>query len=95
MGGCCSGCYIIRVQKKQNKSEDLGTKPDPFSSKVKEVRAQLALSQEDLAHALGISFATVNRWENEKASPSKLARTQFDVFCAKMLRSGKLKFAKD
>ena len=31
---------------------------------VKEVRRQLALSQEDLARELGVSYATVNRWEN-------------------------------
>ena len=31
---------------------------------VKEVRRQLSLSQEDLARELGISFATVNRWQS-------------------------------
>ena len=58
---------------------------------LKEVRKQLALSQEDLARELGVSFATVNRWENGKSRPSKLARTQFDKFCAKMTRQKKLK----
>ena len=58
---------------------------------TKEVRRQLALSQEDLARELGISFATVNRWENGKVKPSKLAKAQFDNFCAKMTRQGKLK----
>ena len=57
---------------------------------VKEVRKQLALSQEDLARELGVSFATVNRWENGKSRPSKLARAQLDSFCAKMTRQGKL-----
>ncbi len=60
---------------------------------VKEVRRQLALTQEDLARELGVSFATVNRWENGKSKPSKLARTQFDNFCTKMTRQGKLKLA--
>ena len=58
---------------------------------VKEVRKQLTLSQEDLARKLGISFATVNRWENGKSQPSKLAKAQFDNFCARMIRQGKLK----
>ncbi len=62
---------------------------------LKEVRKQLALSQEDLARELGVSFATVNRWENEKSKPSKLARAQFDNFCAKMIRQGKLKLSGD
>lgn len=54
---------------------------ETFSERVKKVRSQLNLSQEDLAHAIGVSFATVNRWENGKTSPSKLARRQFDQFC--------------
>jgi putative transcriptional regulator len=58
---------------------------------VKEVRRQLSLSQEDLARELGISFATVNRWENGLVKPSKLAKAQLDNFCAKMTRQGKLK----
>lgn len=58
---------------------------------IKEVRTQLGLSQEELAHALGVSFASINRWENGKASPSKLARAQFDTFCRKMKTQGKLK----
>ncbi|RLB89200.1 MAG: transcriptional regulator [Deltaproteobacteria bacterium] len=57
---------------------------------VKEVRRQLGISQEDLARELGVSFATVNRWENGKSHPSKLARAQFDNFCNKMVRQGKL-----
>jgi len=60
---------------------------------VKEVRKQLTLSQEDLARKLGISFATVNRWENGKTHPSKLAKAQFDNFCARMTRQGKLKLS--
>lgn len=57
----------------------MGTKP--FSERVKAVRLRLKLSQEELAHALGVSFATVNRWENGKNSPSKLAQRQFEQFC--------------
>lgn len=52
-----------------------------FSERVKDVRRQLGLSQEELAHALGVSFATVNRWENGKTKPSKLARRQLDQLC--------------
>jgi putative transcriptional regulator len=54
---------------------------------------QLAMSQEDLARALGVSFATVNRWENRQVKPSKLAKIQLDDFCAKMKRQGKLKLS--
>ncbi|MEA3366011.1 MAG: helix-turn-helix transcriptional regulator, partial [Candidatus Hydrogenedentes bacterium] len=60
---------------------------------VKEIRKQLALSQEGLARKIGISFATVNRWENGKSQPSKLGKAQFDNFCARMTRQGKLKLS--
>ena len=38
---------------------------------VKNLRKQLGLSQEAFAERLGVSFATVNRWENGKAKPQK------------------------
>ena len=60
------------------------TEFEKFPELVKKVRKQLGISQEDLAHALGVSFATVNRWENAKTSPSKLAQTQFNLFCEDM-----------
>ncbi|MBU2501199.1 helix-turn-helix domain-containing protein [bacterium] len=56
-------------------------RPVNFPETVKEVRRHLALSQEELAHALGVSFATVNRWENGKTTPSNLAKKQFEQFC--------------
>ena len=64
-----------------------------FRELVKSVRDQLALSQEDLARELGVSFATVNRWENGKVNPSKLAKAQFDAFCTKMTKRGTLHLA--
>jgi transcriptional regulator with XRE-family HTH domain len=32
------------------------------------------MTQEEFAHALGITVSTVNRWENGHSEPSKLAR---------------------
>ena len=63
--------------------------PD-YPSLVKEVRRQLSISQEDLARELGVSYATVNRWENRQAKPSKLARAQLDSFCERMMETGRL-----
>ena len=63
--------------------------PD-YPSLVKEVRRQLSISQEDLARELGVSYATVNRWENSQAKPSKLARAQLDAFCERMQAAGVL-----
>jgi len=41
--------------------------------RVSAVEAIKRLNEEELAHALGVSFATVNRWENGRTVPSKLA----------------------
>ncbi len=68
----------------------MATQRQAFSALLKEIRRQLAMSQEDLARQLGVSFATVNRWENGLAKPSKLAKAQFDAFCARMAHEGRL-----
>lgn len=31
------------------------------------------ISQEELAEVLGVTFASVNRWENGRAVPNKIA----------------------
>ena len=62
-----------------------------FSVLLKEMRRQLALSQEDLARLLGVSYATVNRWENGLSKPSKLAKAKLDNFCKKMTSQRKFK----
>ena len=48
------------------------------------------VSQEKLADELGGSFATVNRWENGKTLPSKLALRQFEQFCSHKKAQGAL-----
>ena len=42
-------------------------------NKIKEIRLSLALTQEQFAHVVGVSFPTVNKWENGKSRPSQLA----------------------
>ncbi|MGJ5674605.1 MAG: helix-turn-helix domain-containing protein [Nostochopsis sp.] len=39
---------------------------------IRELRKRLGLSQEQLARQLGVSFQTVNRWENGRATPSQM-----------------------
>ena len=39
------------------------------SEQIKQLRTRLQMSQQAFASALGVSFATVNRWENGKAKP--------------------------
>ena len=45
-----------------------------IAEQLKALRLQYGWSQEDLARELGVSFSTVNRWENGKAKPSRLAQ---------------------
>lgn len=52
-----------------------------FSENIKMTRTKLRLTQEELAHELGVSFATVNRWENGSYNPSRLAQKVFYDFC--------------
>ena len=52
-----------------------------FGECVKDLREQLHLTQEAMAETLGVSFATVNRWENGWTAPSKLALRQIDLLC--------------
>ncbi|MFH7024193.1 MAG: helix-turn-helix domain-containing protein [Heteroscytonema crispum UTEX LB 1556] len=40
---------------------------------VKELRQSLGLTQEKFAAKLGVTFPTINRWENNRAKPSPLA----------------------
>jgi len=61
-----------------------------YPALVKEVRRQLALSQEDLARELGVSYTTINRWENGQSHPSKMAKVLFELFCEKMTEQGNL-----
>ncbi|HEY9621604.1 MAG TPA: helix-turn-helix transcriptional regulator [Crinalium sp.] len=43
---------------------------------VRELRDTMQLSQEKFADELGVTFATINRWENGHATPSPLALKQ-------------------
>lgn len=54
---------------------------DDFGVRVKELREQLHLTQEAMAETLGVSFATVNRWENGWTKPSRLAARQIEQLC--------------
>ncbi len=54
-----------------------------FSERVKAVRNQLQITQEELAHKLGVSFATVNRWESGSYKPSKMGQRVFEEFIEK------------
>ncbi|MEG2688361.1 MAG: helix-turn-helix transcriptional regulator [Clostridia bacterium] len=51
-----------------------------FPDKVKKVRIKLYLTQAQLAKELGVSFATINRWENGHGEPNLLINAKFEEF---------------
>ncbi len=49
---------------------------------IKEIRSCLNLSQNELAEKLGVSFATVNRWEKGHCEPSQIAMNEIKRLCS-------------
>jgi len=41
--------------------------------RIRLLRQKLQLTQEDFAHLIGVTFSTVNRWENGKSAPNRIA----------------------
>lgn len=48
---------------------------------LKEVRRELNISQEQFARELNVSFTTLNRWENSRSVPSRLAKLRILDYC--------------
>lgn len=42
--------------------------------RIQEIRQGLRVTQEDFAHMVGVTFSTVNRWENGKSKPNRIAQ---------------------
>ncbi len=47
--------------------------PQDYPARVRNLREQLGLTQMRMADRIGVSFATVNRWENSQSKPTRLA----------------------
>lgn len=43
------------------------------------MRHSLNMTQEEFAHAIGVTVSTVNRWENGHVEPSRLARKAIEL----------------
>ena len=50
---------------------------------IKEIVDESGLTQEDFAKEIGVSFATVNRWETGKAKPNLKTMKLIDEYCKK------------
>ena len=43
---------------------------DNYAEAIKKLRDKMLLSQEEFAKVLGVSYASINRWENGKHEPT-------------------------
>ena len=50
---------------------------------IKKIRQSVGLNQEQFAKALGTTVLSINRWENNKTKPNKMAQMQLFEFCKK------------
>jgi transcriptional regulator with XRE-family HTH domain len=56
---------------------------------VRELRDRTGLTQEKFAAKLGVTFPTINRWENGRAKPSPLALKQIQDLLSDLGERGK------
>ncbi len=55
----------------------MNAQPD-LSRLIRELRQRTGLTQEKFAAKLGVTYPTINRWENGRAKPSPLALKQIE-----------------
>ena len=51
---------------------------------IRQLRADLGLTQEQFATKIGATISTINRWENDKSKPSPLAMLRIKKFQQKI-----------
>lgn len=66
---------MIRAKARGEQTTDHLSGED-YPTQIKRLRARLGLTQTALAEKLGVSFPTINRWENGKSRPSQLSWSQ-------------------
>lgn len=51
-----------------------------YKDAVKYLRVKMLLTQEELAELLNVSFATINRWETGKYTPTMKAKRKLRTY---------------
>ena len=65
----------------------MNPQPD-ISQRIRELRERTGLTQEKFAARLGVTFPTINRWENGRAKPSPLAMQKIEELLRSMGERG-------
>lgn len=63
-------------------------RPTDIPRLVHEIRHRTGLTQEQFAARLGVTFPTINRWENGRTKPSPLALRQLEMLLHELGSSG-------
>ena len=61
---------------------------------IRDVRLLTGLTQEQFAPTLGVTYTTINRWENGRSKPSPLAMGKIEEMLEKMGEQGQDLLAK-
>ncbi|MHC5754535.1 MAG: helix-turn-helix domain-containing protein [Nostoc sp.] len=56
---------------------------------IRELRLLTGLTQEQFAAALGVTYPTINRWENGRSKPSRLATEKIEAHLLQIGDQGK------
>src|SRR4051794_17356595 len=57
---------------------------DTLPDLIRTLRSRGSLTQEAFAREIGVSFATVNRWENGKITPDRVALSDIRNYAARL-----------
>ncbi len=71
----------------------LMTQPE-IGKLIRSLRLETGLTQEKFAAELGVTFPTVNRWENNRAKPSPLAVEKIEKMVRRLGSRGQELLAK-
>ncbi|MEH2405318.1 MAG: helix-turn-helix transcriptional regulator [Nostoc sp.] len=61
---------------------------------IRDLRLAFGLTQEQYAATLGVTYTTINRWENGRSKPSPLAMEKIEGMLEKMADEGQDLLAK-
>lgn len=54
-----------------------------YQAAIKKLRRELLITQSELAKMLGVSFESVNRWENGKCEPTMAVKRKLSSYFEK------------
>ena len=87
---CYPACLVVCLYSKRFEALSLlVTQQLEIATLVRETRQRLGLTQEQFALKLGVSYQSVNRWENGRTKPLPLALKQIKRMIRQMGDRGK------